>query len=36
MTLDEILGTAALLGIVVAAFLVHLTIKKEWKVQDFF
>ena len=36
MTLDEILGITALLGIVAAAFLVHLTIKKGWKVQDFF
>ena len=36
MTLNEILGVAALVGIVLAAFLAHLTIKKGWKVQDFF
>jgi len=36
MTLNEILGILALSGIVIAAFLAHLTIKKGWKVPDFF
>ncbi len=36
MTLNEIFGVLALLGIVVAAFLAHLTMKKGWKVPDFF
>ena len=36
MTLNEIFGISALLGIVVAAFLVHLTVKYGWKVPDFF
>ncbi len=36
MTSNEIFGVSALLGIVIAVFLVHLTIKKGWKVPDFF
>ena len=36
MTSNEIFGVSALLGIVRAAFLVHLTIKKGWKISDFF
>jgi hypothetical protein len=36
MTSNEIFGILALLGIVMAAVLAHLTIKKGWKVPDFF
>ncbi len=36
MTSNEIFGTLAILGIVVAAVLAHFSIKKGWKIADFF
>jgi len=36
MTSNELFGTLALLGIVVAAVLAYLTVKKGWKIADFF
>jgi len=36
MSSNEIFGILALFGIVFAAFLVHLSIKKGWKIIDFF
>ena len=36
MTSDEIFGTLSILGIVIAAVLAHLSIKKGWKIADFF